>query len=138
MLIYQIAACNILGKILKSKTKTINLKYLGQHGMKNLKYLMDGVIKKHETFTDNPPIRIYVNKIENRIIFRTNTGYYLKHVTSKTMKSIESSKSKKNRDENDETVPHLEVTEVVLVNCNIDNNDCQQDSIVLYTFAPNK
>ena len=138
MLIYQIAACNIPGKILKSQTKTINLKYLGQLGLKNLKHLMDGLIKNHEAFTDNPPIRTYVNKIENRIIFRTNTGYYLKHVTSKTMKSIESSKSKKLRDQNDETVPHLEVTEVVLVNCNIDNNDCQQDLIGLYTFAPNK
>ena len=138
MLIYQIAACNIPGKILKSQAKTINLKYLGQLGLKNLKHLMDGLIKNREAFTDNPPIRTYVNKIENRIIFRTNTGYYLKHVTSKTMKLIESSKSKKLRDENDETVPHLEATGVVLVNCNIDNNDCQQDLIVLYTFVPNK
>ena len=35
-------------------------------------------------------------------------------------------------------MPHLEITEVVLVHCNIINNDCQQDSRVLYTFAPNK
>ena len=26
--------------------------------------------KKYETVTDNPPIRIYVSKIENRITFR--------------------------------------------------------------------
>ena len=36
------------------------------------------IIKKHETVTDNPPIRIYVNKIENRITFRTKAGCYLK------------------------------------------------------------
>ena len=33
---------------------------------------------------------------------------------------------------------HFEITEVVLVNCNIVNNDYQQDSRVLYTFVPNK
>ena len=35
-------------------------------------------------------------------------------------------------------VPHLEITEVVLVHCNIINNNYQQDSKVLYTFFPNK
>ena len=35
-------------------------------------------------------------------------------------------------------MPHLEITEVVLVHSNIVNNDYQQDSRVLYTFIPNK
>ena len=35
-------------------------------------------------------------------------------------------------------VPHLEIAEVVLVHCNIVNNDYQQDSRVFYTFVPNK
>ena len=35
-------------------------------------------------------------------------------------------------------MPYLEITEVVLVHCNIVNNDYQQDSRVLYTFVPNK
>ena len=35
-------------------------------------------------------------------------------------------------------MPHLEISEVVLVYCNIINNDYQQDSRVLYTFVPNK
>ena len=35
-------------------------------------------------------------------------------------------------------MPHLEITEVVLVHCDIVNNDCQQDSRVLCTFVPNK
>ena len=35
-------------------------------------------------------------------------------------------------------VPHLEITEVVLVHCNIVDNDYQQDSRVLHTFVPNK
>ena len=32
----------------------------------------------------------------------------------------------------------LEITEVVLVHCNIVNNDYQQDSRFLYIFVPNK
>ena len=39
---------------------------------------------------------------------------------------------------NGENVPHLEITEIILVHCNIVNNDYQQDSRVLYTFFPNK
>ena len=35
-------------------------------------------------------------------------------------------------------MPHLEITEVILIHCNIVNNDHQQDSRVLYTFVPNK
>ena len=43
-----------------------------------------------------------------------------------------------NKDRNGENVPHLEITKVVLVNCNIANNDYQCDSRFLYTFVPNR
>ena len=55
-----------------------------------------------------------------------------------TMKLQRSTKSKLTKDENKENVPHLEITEVVLIHCNIINNSYQQDSGVLYTFVPNK
>ena len=54
------------------------------------------------------------------------------------MKLLKSTKSKIIKYESGENVPHLEITEVVLIHCNIVNNDYQQDSIVLYTFVPNK
>ena len=54
------------------------------------------------------------------------------------MKLLGSSKNKRTKDENGENVPHLEITEVVLVDCNVVNNGYQQDSRVLYTFVPNK
>ena len=54
------------------------------------------------------------------------------------MKILGSTKSKITKDENGENVPRLEITEVVLIHCNIANNDYQQDSRVLYTFVPNK
>ena len=59
-------------------------------------------------------------------------------LTPETMKLLGSNDSKINKDKNGENVPHLEITEVVLVHCNIVNNDCQQDLRVLYTFVPNK
>ena len=42
------------------------------------------------------------------------------------------------KDEYGENVPHLEITEGLLAECNIINNDYQQDSRVLYTFVADK
>ena len=69
--------------------------------------------------------------------FRIKTAYYLGFLTPKTIKILGSTKSKKTKNENGENVPLLEINEVVLVKCNIVNNDYQHDSIVLYTFIPN-
>ena len=80
---------------------------------------------------------IYVNKIEDKITFKIKTGYYLELLTPETMKLLGSTKSKITKDENGENVPHLEITEVVLIYCNIVNNDYQQNSRVLYTFISN-
>ena len=54
------------------------------------------------------------------------------------MKLLGSTKNKITKDKNGENLPHLEITEVVLVHCNMVNNDYQQDSRVLYTFVLNK
>ena len=55
------------------------------------------------------------------------------------MKLLGSTKSKISKDENGENVFHLEITEVVLIHCNIvNNNNNQTNSRVLYTFIPNK
>ena len=54
------------------------------------------------------------------------------------MKLFGSTENKIIQDKNSENVPHLKITEEVLVHCNIVNNDYQQDSRVLYTFVPNK
>ena len=54
------------------------------------------------------------------------------------MKLLGSTKNKITKDKNGGNVPHLEITEVVLIHCNTVKNDYQQDSRVLYTFVPNK
>ena len=83
-------------------------------------------------------MQIYVNKMENRITFKIKDGYSLEFLTPETMKLLGSTKSKISTNENGENVPRLEITEVVLLHCNIANNDYQQDSRILYTFVPNK
>ena len=54
------------------------------------------------------------------------------------MNLLGSAENKITKDKNGENVSHLEIIEVVLVHCNIVNNDYQQDSRVLYTIVPNK
>ena len=54
------------------------------------------------------------------------------------MKLLGSTENKITKDKNGENAPHLEITEVILVHCNIASNYYQKDSGVLYTFIPNK
>ena len=54
------------------------------------------------------------------------------------MKLLGSTKINITKDKNVENALHLEITELVLVHCNIVNNEYQQDLRVLYTFVPNK
>ena len=98
-----------------------------------IRYYFEYIFKKQWENTDNPSIRIYVNKIENRNTLKIKTKYYLELLTPQPMKFLGSSKKKIIKDKNGENVPNLEVSEVVLVHCNIVNNSYQQDSRVLYT-----
>ena len=54
------------------------------------------------------------------------------------MNLLGSAENKITKDKNGENVPHLEIVELVLVHCNLVNNDYQQDSRTLFTFVPNK
>ena len=54
------------------------------------------------------------------------------------MELLGNTQNKIAKDKNGENAPHLEVTEVVIVHCNIFNNDYQQESRLLYTFVLNK
>ena len=61
-------------------------------------------------------------------------GNYLVLLTPETMTLIGNTKSKIAKDEKDKNVPHLEISEVVLIHCNIGNNDYEQDSRVCIHF----
>ena len=55
-----------------------------------------------------------------------------------TMTLLGNTKSKITKDENGENVPNLKITELVLIHCNIVNNDYKQNLRVLHTFLSNK
>ena len=94
--------------------------------------------KTHEKLGDNPPIKTCVNKIENTITFKTKEKNCLQILTPETMKILGSSKIKIDKYKSGESVPHLEIAEVVLVHCNVVSNDYQTDSRFLYEFVTNK
>ena len=49
----------------------------GSYSESYIQFFFQHIIKKHETVTDNLPIKTYVNKIGNRITFKVETGYYV-------------------------------------------------------------
>ena len=110
----------------------------GSYSISDIQDYFQYILKKHGENTDKPSIQIHVNKIENRITFKIKNGYSLELLTKQTMKLLGSTENKINKDKNRKNVPHLEITEVVLVHCNMVNNDYQHDSGVLHTFVPNK
>ena len=110
----------------------------GSYSISDIQDYFEYILKKHGEDIDKPSVQIFVNKIENRVTFKIKDGYSLEILTPETMKLLGSTKNKITKDKNSENVPHLEITEVVLVHCNVVNNDYQQDSRVLYTFVLNK
>ena len=110
----------------------------GSYSISDIQDYFEYIFEKHSENIDIPSIRIYVNKIENRITFKIKNGYYLELLTPETMNILGSTESKITKDMNGKNVPHLEIAELVLVHCNLVSNDYQQDSRILYTFVPNK
>ena len=110
----------------------------GSYSISDIQDYFEYTLKMHGENVDNPSIRIYVNKIENRITFKIKSGYYLELLSPETMKLLGNTESKITKAKNGENVPHLEVVELVLVHCNLVNNDYRQDSRILYTFVPSK
>ena len=110
----------------------------GSYSIFDIQQYFEYILSKHSENVGNPSIRIFVNKIENRITFKIKSGYYLELLTPETMKLLGSTEKKTTKDKNGKNMPHLEVFELVLAHYNLVNNDYQQDSRILYTFVPNK
>ena len=129
---------------------TINLKYQhptwndtfdvpdGSYSIAALRNYFEYIIKKHETIAEVSPVLIYVNEINNRIVFKIKSGYKLELLSKETMRLLGSSSDTIDGDKNSELVPKLESVDLVLVHCNVVNNNYQQASKVLFTFVPNK
>ena len=68
----------------------------GSYSISDIQDYFEYILKKHSESVDNPSIRIYVNKIENRIMFKIKSGYYLQLLTPETMKLLGSAETKIN------------------------------------------
>ena len=110
----------------------------GSYSISDIQDYFEYILKNHSESVDDPPIEIFVSKNENRITFKIKNGYYLELLTPETMKLLGSTESKITGEKNGENVPHLEVVELVLIHCNIVNNNYQQISRILYAVVPNK
>ena len=110
----------------------------GSYSISDIQDYFEYILKKHNENVDDPPIDIFVSKNENSIALKIKNGYYLELLTPETMKLLGSTESKITGEKNRENVPHLEIDELVLVHCNIVNNNYQQKPRILYTFFPNK
>ena len=96
------------------------------------------IIKKHETIPTNLPIHIYINRINNRLVFKLTVECKLELQIPEPMKLFGSTKKPIEKTQNGENVPSPEVVEVVLVQCNLVDNQYQQKSEVLHTITPNR
>ena len=110
----------------------------GSYNISKIQDYIEYIIKIHETIGENTPILIYANTINNRIVFKIKSRYKLELLSKKTMKLLGSTSSIIDADKNSENVPKSENVEVVLVQCNLVNNNYQQHSRVLFTFVPTK
>ena len=97
--------------------------------MMNLNCLMDRIV--YQIF------KIISNTFKKKH-GKIKDGYSLELLTPETINLLGSTKNKITENKNGKNVPHLEITEVALVHCNIVNNDYQQDTRVFYMFVPNK
>ena len=79
------------------------------YSISDIQDYLEYILKKHGEKTVNLSIRIYTNKIENRIMFKIKTGYHLELLTPETMKLLGSTKQKITKDENRENVLYLEI-----------------------------
>ena len=79
-----------------------------------------------------------MNKIKNGIVFQIKTDYKLELLSPETMELLGSTKNYVNQDKDEEDVIKLEFVEVILVHCNLVNNNYWQVSKVLFTFVQNK
>ena len=110
----------------------------GSNNISEIQDYIEYIIKKHETVSENAPILIYANTINNRIVFKIKSRYKLELLSKETMKLLGSTKDTIDAEKNIENIPKLENVEVVLVHCNLVNNAYQQHSRVLFTFVPTK
>ena len=103
--------------------------------MSYTKDYIDYIIKKNETLRTISPNNVYINRINNRLVFKIKDRYKLELQMRETVGLFGSTKELIDKIKNEEKVQSLEV---VFVQCNLVDNQYQQKFEVLYTFSPYK
>ena len=85
----------------------------GSCSVSDIQDYIEYIIKKYETLATISPIHVYINRINNRLVFKIKDMLELQ--TPRTMKLFTTTKKLIDRTKNGENVPSLEVVEVVLV-----------------------
>ena len=60
----------------------------GSYNISEIQDYIEYIIKKHETISENAPILIYANTINNKIVFKIKSGYKLELLSKETMKLL--------------------------------------------------
>ena len=68
------------------------------YSVSGIQYYVEYIIKNHKTFTENPLIKICINKIENRSTFAIQLGYFLELLIPETMKLFKNTENNINKD----------------------------------------
>ena len=72
----------------------------GSYLISDIQDYFEYILKKHNE--NNPSIKIYLNKTENRIKFKSETGQHRDILTSETMKLLGSTESKTTKNKSSE------------------------------------
>ena len=107
----------------------------GSYSVSNIQDYIKSIIKKHEELSNNSSIHIYINRINNRLVFKMKDGYNLELQTPETMRLFGNTKKIIDKTKNRENVQSLEELEIVLVEFNLIDDQYQQNSEVLYTIG---
>ena len=108
----------------------------GSYSVSDIQDNIKNIVKKYRTLTTISPFHVYINRINNRLVLKVKDGYKLETQMPETMKLLGSTKKLIDKTKYGENVPSLEVVEVVLVQCNLVDNQYQQKSEVLCIFMP--
>ena len=57
----------------------------GSYSVSDIQDYIEYIIKNHKTLTTIPPIHVYINRINNRLVFKIKHGYKLELQTPETM-----------------------------------------------------
>ena len=99
----------------------------GSYSVAEIQDYIEYIIKKHETLKTIPSVHVYINTINNRLVFKIKDGYKLELQTPETMKLFGSTEKSIDKIKNGGNVLNFEVVEVVSVQCNLVDNEYQQD-----------